>query len=101
MKTRLLDDHQCHVFFSKGGDSFVSGSLSMPDHWYFESCVQLPSKQHVFDIHNTGLFFTGLNMKLYCPLLKCHFHEFFVCGFLCPIVSVHINVLLYVPFWGR
>ena len=58
----------------KVGILFVLGSLSMPDHWSFEACVLLPTKQHVFDIQNTGFFFTGLKMKLYCPLLKYYFH---------------------------
>ena len=38
----------------------------------FESVVLLPSKHVVFDIHDTGVSFTGLQMKLYCPLLKCY-----------------------------
>ena len=70
-KIRSLDNHQHHAPILKG---FVSGSLSMPDHWSFESCVLVPYKQCVFETHDTGFSFTNLRIKLDYPPVKYYFH---------------------------
>ena len=95
MKTRSLYNYQHHTLFHKGGDSFASGSLSMPDHWSLEWSVLFPCKLCVFDIQHTGCSFTNLMNKLQCPLMKLYFHFWgWICVDLCSVVCSCVDVFI-------
>ena len=72
----------------------------MPDHWSLESYRLFPSKQCVFDMHDTGFSFIDLKIILSTSEVLSSFLNMNLCGFMYNCLFTCQCIYLYVPFCG-